>query len=80
MLEMRPSCECCDRDLPPEAADAWICSYECTWCSDCVGVCLENRCRNCGGDLSRRPTRDASNCQVDPPSTTRVHVPGNHRG
>ncbi|MBV1907953.1 MAG: DUF1272 domain-containing protein [Kangiellaceae bacterium] len=36
MLELRPNCECCDKDLPPESVDALICSYECTFCSDCV--------------------------------------------
>ena len=77
---MRPSCECCDADLPPEAADAWICSYECTWCTACVGSCLEKRCRNCGGDLTSRPTRDAAHSEVDTPSTTRVYVPGSHLG
>ncbi|MDX6547448.1 MAG: uncharacterized protein QOG33_998, partial [Gaiellales bacterium] len=48
MLELRPNCECCDRDLPPQA-DARICSYECTFCVECAEVALQNVCPNCGG-------------------------------
>ena len=40
MLELRPSCECCDRDLPPDSPDALICTYECTWCRDCADTVL----------------------------------------
>ena len=35
-LQLRPNCEYCDKDLPPDAAEAQICSYECTFCADCV--------------------------------------------
>ncbi|MFC0462792.1 DUF1272 domain-containing protein [Kineococcus gynurae] len=62
---MRPTCERCDRDLPPTAQDAWICSFECTWCADCAASVLAGRCPNCGGRLSPRPPRD----EERPPST-----------
>ncbi|HLT92522.1 MAG TPA: DUF1272 domain-containing protein [Woeseiaceae bacterium] len=57
MLELRPNCEWCDRDLPPSSADARICSYECTWCADCAEQVLEGVCPNCGGNLVPRPIR-----------------------
>jgi hypothetical protein len=57
-LELRPNCEGCDRDLPPAALDAHICSYECTYCADCVAR-LQNVCPNCGGGFSPRPIRPA---------------------
>lgn len=56
MLDLRPNCERCDKNLPPEATDACICSYECTFCADCVAV-LHNVCPNCGGGFERRPIR-----------------------
>lgn len=57
MLELRPNCEFCDRDLPPDAADARICTYECTFCADCVENELHNVCPNCGGGFVPRPIR-----------------------
>ena len=57
MLEMRPSCERCSRELPADSADAVICSFECTFCSDCAEGPLAGRCPNCGGALERRPAR-----------------------
>jgi hypothetical protein len=59
-LELRPNCEWCDRDLPPQSADAWICSYECTFCTDCRNRELGNVCPNCGGGFERRPVRPAT--------------------
>ena len=56
-LELRPNCEWCDKDLPPDAADARICSYECTFCADCVETHLSNVCPNCGGGFAPRPIR-----------------------
>ena len=55
MLELRPNCEYCDKDLPPDAADARICSYECTFCADCVEHVLLNVCPNCGGGFVAAP-------------------------
>ncbi len=57
MLEIRPNCEWCDKDLPADAADACICTYECTFCRDCVDSVLENVCPNCGGGFCDRPIR-----------------------
>lgn len=57
MLELRPNCECCGRDLPPESQAARICSFECTFCADCTEGVLSGICPNCGGELLRRPTR-----------------------
>ena len=57
MLELRPNCELCDKDLPPDSVEARICSYECTYCADCVETVLFNVCATCGGGLSARPIR-----------------------
>ncbi|MET4582458.1 hypothetical protein ABIE21_001968 [Conyzicola nivalis] len=72
MLEMRPSCECCDRDLSPSDDVAFICSFECTWCADCVDGFDGRRCPNCGGDLALRPTRSPAKLADNPASTERV--------
>ncbi len=57
MLEIRPNCEYCDKDLLPNATDACICTYECTFCRDCVDTVLQNVCPNCGGGFTARPIR-----------------------
>lgn len=57
MLELRPNCELCDRDLPPSSDEARICSYECTYCADCVDQVLKNVCPTCGGGFVPRPIR-----------------------
>lgn len=57
MLEIRPSCENCKKQLPNNSNEAMICSYECTFCIECVEHVLENVCPNCGGGFERRPTR-----------------------
>ena len=80
-LELRPTCEHCNKALPPEAGDAMICSFECTFCRTCVEQVLENVCPNCGGGFSPRPIRPAANWRGDnfigayPPSTTVRHRP-----
>ncbi|MCB1516966.1 MAG: DUF1272 domain-containing protein [Hyphomicrobiaceae bacterium] len=80
MLEIRPNCEMCDKDLPPEALDARICSHECTYCADCVDHVLHNVCPNCGGGLSPRPVRPAKEWRpgehlaANPASTRRRHT------
>jgi len=75
MLELRPSCECCDRDLPPDSPDARICTYECTFCAECVEERLRGVCPNCGGGFERRPVRPAAMLAKDPASTVRVFAP-----
>ena len=72
MLALRPNCECCDKDLPPDAQDAMICTFECTFCRDCVEGKLIGRCPNCGGNFAPRPIRPAEKLAKYPPSTTRV--------
>jgi len=57
MLQLKPNCECCDRDLAPESTEARICSFECTFCASCSDSMLENKCPNCGGELVTRPRR-----------------------
>jgi hypothetical protein len=57
MLEIRPTCEHCMRELSPDSPDAMICSYECTFCQACVEGILENVCPNCGGGFTKRPIR-----------------------
>ena len=76
MLELRPNCECCDRDLPPDSPDARICTFECTFCSACAGEQLRGRCPNCGGELLTRPRRPADKLAKYPASTRRVLKPG----
>lgn len=75
MLQLRPSCECCDTDLPPETENAVICSFECTFCLTCSKTKLVGLCPNCGGELVRRPRRPATKLGRFPASTERVHKP-----
>ncbi|WP_454686363.1 DUF1272 domain-containing protein [Agrobacterium leguminum] len=71
-LELRPNCECCDRDLAPDSRDAMICSFECTFCVDCVTDVLHGACPNCGGELVRRPVRPVAKLVNNPASIRRV--------
>jgi hypothetical protein len=79
-LQLRPNCEYCDKDLPPTATEARICSYECTFCADCVETKLQNVCPNCGGGFVPRPIRPAREWRPGltvakrPPSAKRVHL------
>ncbi len=72
MLELRPGCECCDRDLPPDSRQARICSFECTFCADCADHRLAGACPNCGGELVRRPIRPEAALARFPAQTERV--------
>jgi len=72
MLEIRPNCECCDCDLPPDSLDARICTYECTFCVDCAEHTLKGTCPNCGGNLVARPIRPAAMLLKHPASTKRI--------
>ncbi|HZB90523.1 MAG TPA: DUF1272 domain-containing protein [Stellaceae bacterium] len=71
MLELRPNCECCDRDLPPGSGEAMICSFECTFCRSCAEAVLHERCPNCGGELVQRPARPDALLAKFPASTQR---------
>ena len=81
MLELRPNCELCDKDLPPAATDARICTYECTFCAACVEEVLHNVCPNCGGGFQARPIRPAQAWREgtglinDAPGKRRRHTP-----
>jgi len=81
MLELRPTCEHCNKPLPPDSTDARICSYECTFCANCVNSVLHNVCPNCGGGFVPRPIRPSNNwCDDnylghDPASTIVKHRP-----
>lgn len=73
MLEMRPDCERCGEHLPADVPGAFICSFECTFCSPCAGE-LDERCPNCGGELLDRPTRVGKALDKNPASTVRRHT------
>lgn len=75
MLQLRPNCECCNRDLPADSADARICTFECTFCSDCASGKLQGICPNCGGELLARPRRPADKLARYPASSERVVKP-----
>ena len=79
MLALRPGCECCNKDLPPDSAEARICSFECTFCATCADTVLGGRCPNCGGELVVRPRRPAGKLAGFPASTERVYKPGGCR-
>src|SRR5882762_802659 len=79
-LQLRPNCEYCDKDLPPHAVEARICSYECTFCAPCVENALSNVCPNCGGGFVARPIRPVTEWRAGlslakrPPSGRRVYL------
>lgn len=75
MLEIRPSCENCDKDLPNGSSEAMICTFECTFCSKCVEEILNHVCPNCGGGFEKRPSRPKSLLDKYPVSEIRVHKP-----
>jgi hypothetical protein len=79
-LQLRPNCEYCDKDLPPNSQEARICSYECTFCADCVASKIDNVCPNCGGGFTPRPIRPLKQWRpgiclsMQAPSDKRVHL------
>lgn len=75
ILDLRPGCECCDRDLPPESTEATICSFECTFCAACAEA-MGGICKNCGGNLVPRPIRPPDHLEANPPTADRTHNPG----
>ena len=76
MLELHPNCEFCDCDLPADSTAARICTYECTFCADCVENFLENVCPNCGGGFNARPIRPAT---ARRPGVSLVHQPASSK-
>jgi uncharacterized protein len=75
MLEVRPVCEHCGKKLPYDSTEAMICSFECTFCRDCVNDVLHNVCPNCGGGFERRPVRPKEKLVKYPPKTEPFHRP-----
>ncbi len=75
MLQMRPNCECCNCDLPPDSTQARICSFECTFCAQCCEHVLAGQCPNCQGDLMQRATREGNNLAKHPASNERLFKP-----
>lgn len=73
MLKIKPNCECCDCDLPPDSVEARICTFECTFCARCVEERLGGVCPNCGGNFAARPIRPAALLSKYPVSTERVY-------
>ncbi len=72
MLELRPNGECCDKDLPAESNEAYICTFECTFCKSCTESVLNGSCPNCSGNLVERPVRPVEALKNNPASTERV--------
>lgn len=75
MLELHPTCENCNKSLPPDATDAQICTFECTFCTDCVETILHNVCPNCGGGFEKRPIRPKELLVKYPASEKVVYKP-----
>ena len=75
MLQLRPNCECCDRELPPASGEARICTFECTFCAACAEGRFGGVCPNCGGGLVPRPIRPAAHLAKVPASAERVTKP-----
>lgn len=75
MLEIRPNCEHCNKDLPNTSTEAMICSFECTYCSSCALELFQNVCPTCGGNFEKRPVRPARFIEKQPPSSKRIFEP-----
>jgi len=75
MLEIRPTCEHCNKALPNESLDAVICTFECTYCVNCAETIFKDVCPNCGGNFVPRPIRPENLLEKYPTSTTIVHKP-----
>ena len=71
MMMLKPNCECCNRDLPPESISAMICTFECTFCADCAANVFSGACPNCQGNFVPRPIRPAAMLGKYPASTQR---------
>jgi len=80
VLQLRPNCERCDRALPADSPGAMICTFECTFCRDCVDGDLAGVCPNCGGNFERRPIRPANLLDKYPPKTKQSKAAAGHAG
>lgn len=74
-MEIRTSCENCDKPLPNASSEAMICTYDCTFCKTCVETLLHNVCPNCGGGFTSRPTRPKEGLERNPPRADKLHKP-----
>ena len=77
MLEIRPTCEHCNKSLPHDSSEAMICTFECTYCKECVENVLQHVCPNCGGGFEKRPIRPKNLLKKYPTSIQTVHKPVN---
>ena len=77
MLEIRPTCEHCNKKLTSGSEDVMICSFECTYCKDCATDIFKSVCPNCGGNFSKRPIRPLYLMDKYPASTLVIHKPKN---
>ena len=75
MLDIRPTCEHCNKSLPHDSSEAMICTFECTYCEECVENVLQHVCPNCGGSFEKRPIRPKQLLEKYPTSTKTVHEP-----
>ena len=75
MLELRPTCENCNKLLPVTSTEAMICTFECTFCKDCVANVLQNVCPNCGGGFTPRPIRPKAYGDKYSPTEIITHRP-----
>ncbi|EKS39871.1 DUF1272 domain-containing protein [Afipia broomeae] len=71
MMKLKPNCECCDKDLPPESREAVICTFECTFCAACADTVFKGACPNCAGNFVPRPIRPTAMLRKYPASTER---------
>ena len=75
MLEIRPNCEHCNKDLPNTSVDAMICTFECTYCKECALEVFKNVCPSCSGNFVQRPIRTSKMIEKYPVTTTKVFKP-----
>ena len=75
MLEIRPTCEHCNKNLPNTSTEAMICSFECTYCKTCALEIFENVCPSCSGNFVERPIRTLKMIEKYPASTIKIFKP-----
>lgn len=75
MLQIKPNCEHCNKDLPNTSSEAMICTFECTYCKTCALEIFENVCPSCSGNFVERPIRPSKMIEKYPASTNRIFKP-----